>query len=294
LAERRAKGEDELAARLEDKGQPDLASKHREAAAWWRRVGNIPEPKATETRLECQRGALFAIDSLLARAEAGDTASLPPLLRIATQLLGGLHTLAKGGDELALTVWGEVLQYSALDFKALGKSHPEIMEQWARHQPFIPGLISRIKALNDSNDELLKTLHVGENHPMPVVKRDGPGAPLDLYGPAWHWAMRIHLSLSQQRHELLGSPDHRNLSEQDAKIARLPDFDKSTWQSWADVAWKIVLEVTAGNPQDHPELKPLGESAAKRETYKGTKTTSYSKAKIKERLRQAFKLMAAK
>ncbi len=66
VAQRRAESEDELAESHETKEVPDLASKHRAKAAWWR---NLENSSGGPTWRSFERDALCAIDALLAMGE---------------------------------------------------------------------------------------------------------------------------------------------------------------------------------------------------------------------------------
>jgi len=302
VAERRAKLEDELAAKLEANGYSEPAGERRAKATWWRKLAGTPAPEG-KTWLECKRDALAATDALIALAERDDdlyqNPALDHLKAITSHLLWAFHMLAANGNKRAASIWGDVLLDSATDFERLAWHKPKLIEEWARGQASIPGRISQYRGLAKSNAELVKLLRVGESSPLSLVPSGNRGNSLDYSKPANKWAADLLNYIDGERgnYELYkyhAEEAGRRLPGWQEKASKLKPFTGETWESWAEVAWDIVMVTTGRRPEAHPELKPLAGSAASRQTYKGTRTTSYSRAKIKERLWQAFESMASK
>ena len=99
-AEARAKCEEHSADHFDKAGRGPEAEEARTQAAWWRALGTFPEADAETPYLKTEKGALDALDVLLARAES-DKAAVIPLAGLLRHLLDGLHALAAHGDKLA-------------------------------------------------------------------------------------------------------------------------------------------------------------------------------------------------
>ncbi len=296
VAQRRAESEDELAESHETKEVPDLASKHRAKAAWWR---NLENSSGGPTWRSFERDALCAIDALLAMGERDfnpfNNKPQYHLENIASHLLDGLHALAANGIEPAAEIWGKVLRDSATDFKRFALNKPELIQHWTRRTHAIPSVISPFPEVLNSNKDLLELLRVGELYFLAIEPKGKRGPHWQLKTPANRLAFGLLNQMDETRRKWRGVRDGRKLPALVERIANLFFFNEEMWERWAEVAWDIVMAITENHPEEHPALRPLGESAAKKKSHKGRiHPAANVRDKIKTRLREAIKLMASK
>jgi len=305
MAERRAKLEDELADKFEASGYSEPAGERRAKAIWWRKLAGAEAPEGKTWR-ECKRDALAATDALIALAEREDdlykNPALDHLKAITSHLHWAFHMLAANGNKRAASIWGDVLLDSATDFERLAWHKPKLIEEWAQGQVSIPGRISQYRGLAKSNAELVKLLRVGESSPLPLVPSGRRGNSLDYSKRVNKWAADLLNYIDSERgnydlYKYHAEEAGRRLPGWQEKASKLKSFIGETWESWAEVAWDILMVRTSRHPEDHPELRPLGASAAKKKpklvkVLHNATASANVRAKIKSRFRQAFKLMA--
>ncbi len=86
-----------------------------------------------------------------------------------------------------------------------------------------------------------------------------------------------------------------------AEIVALKPLTKRTAKKWAAVVWELIMRKTNRQPEQHPELRPLGQRRAKHSEYeahqpKATLTTAESNIRdgIKDRIYKAVRALAGR
>ena len=257
VAEARAQSADGSAEYFASHGRSELAAEEREIAVWWRRLAHFPEPGATRLHDDCREEAEQAIDILLARAEKFE-APLYSLSMALGRLLSGLHALAAHGNKLAARVWANMIYESANDFEMLAFNKPEIFREWARSAIAVPGCISRNTEKQRNNQELLRKLEQGEDCHFAILPTGKPGRKWTFKDNANGLAARLWSYIDNSRtvysfHAIQAKHAGRELPGWLQDAVQLEPFSAKTWQKWAEVAWKVLAEISPnGNPGRHP------------------------------------------
>ena len=274
----------------------------------WRRVCDFP--------IDPEGDALGEIDALLAQAKSekkpDEDTSLDHLKSVVAKYLQHFFALAANGNEGAVTIWGDVLRDSLINFKRLALVRPEFIEEWARANASIPGLISQNSAVTKSNRRIVERLRVGEDHPFRKL----------FIRPAHLLAARLinHIQNWRDSYETYKrkadgrTPECEQLEEKwGVKLEpcqKLPDwlpdamtlepFSAKTWKAWGEIAWLVLAEISPDKkPGKHPafyaqETKICNVRQSRTNPYYGNKEEAPSIAEnhIRETLFGAFELLA--
>ncbi len=256
------------------------------------------EARAAEVELTLH--ACANVDMLFERSKESASASRC-LLRISLQLLEGLNDLAASGNEDAARSLFTALSTGVRNFTILASRKPDVFLSSTRTAGGMPSFLTvNSESMRDGQD-LLRKLQVSSQNPLAMF-RTGKGARLKT--PTTIWAVRLFNHIMEVRAVIEGyqatEPCHYELMAPPwtLEALALPEFSKSSWSLWADLAWKIIEEAADGHPENVPQLHAIGHDGKQKQVYyrsEPTEATQVSNvvSRIKERLSAAFKKLAA-
>ena len=166
----------------------------------------------------------------------------------------------------AIFMWNEAHKLvTALDHMA--QKRPELFRHVARKTFYWPGFISRKRAFDRKNAELMEKIELGADCPYSTKQ-------WRISAPTTHTAMTLHLYCC--KHE---------------KQWQLPPLTtKKNKRSWFEHGWNYMVNDLHLVPENDPVLAPLGKSAEryyKREDPK-ERTAMAVRAEIKRQIWKAF------
>jgi hypothetical protein len=303
VAEAHANAHDGSAAYFEDKGRADLANQARKRAAWWRGLAALSDTDAKRLSDDLFLKGTEIIDALLALEREGAHSSLY-LGLLAGRILGGLFDLAAQGRKQALRMFMGSIGDAVNNFEFLANCKPELFREWARRSMAIPGLISRNRAQAKYNEQLLELLQQGEDSHLAFLPTGRRGRFWEFEG-ANLLAVRLiaHIQTSNRSYESdkrLARSGGQKIPAWRTRATKLEPFSVQTWLSWAEVAWRMLAEISPANKPalhpafDHNKTKICNVRKVRKNPYYGNKEEAYSIAEqdIKEALFGAFELIA--
>jgi hypothetical protein len=182
----------------------------------------------------------------------------------------------------------------------IAEKQPELFHAFARSCFEWPGVISRNPDVSRDNQRFLDKLQQGEDLPFVNIPRGRKGRTPSFAVLANRLAFELYTKIEIER---AGYDYSKSVAEMYGLTlppwiqgaVNLEPFSAKTWRSWAEIAWKIVLEATDGKPEQDKILRPLGKSAGKKKPKFCKKlhtptANSNVRAKIKARLFEAFAL----
>ena len=301
------KGEREALAGNNPEGAARLAerAKHeREKAEWWRKLGDYPAEKAGQHYEDCERDAGQLIDTLLARGEADEAVALRFSLSL-WRLHGGLHALAARGRKWAAYLLVNSLHEAVAGFEMLATTKPELFD-FLRNGFGVPAIISPSKEKTADNQRFVKQLHAGGDYHFAIMPTGRGGKKWKYQEGANGLAARLHSHIEEARcvYELDKSRVEHAGKElpalrHEARWLELFSTMPGVWQSWAEVAWRVLAEISPDNrPGLHaafcvPKSKICNVRKTRLDPYFGkvTDAPSIAEQDIKEALFGAFELM---
>jgi hypothetical protein len=164
-------------------------------------------------------------------------------------------------ERLAQETWMRVEHLNEI-----AKSDPDLVIPIARKQIVWPGFISRKRAFQKENAELMARIELGRNSNY-SDREWRPDAPATRGA---HWVYWWGSGMAKQW--------------------RLPQLTGKNKRSWFDKAWSCMLRDLHVTPENDPRLGPLGESAKryyKREDPK-ERAPLAMRAEIKRQIWKAF------
>jgi len=185
----------------------------------------------------------------------------------------------------------------------IAKKQPELFRPLVRRCFEWPGLISRNREVSEDNQRFLEKLQQGEDFPFANIPKGKSGRTLKFKDRANNWAFTLYATIEYGRGSYgyfkyqVEQYGHKLPSWlQDA--VNLEAFSEGTLPKWAEKAYRVLDENSPlGKLENHPDLRPLGESAGRKKPkyckkiHKGTRDSNV-RAKIKERIYGAMKKFA--
>jgi len=184
----------------------------------------------------------------------------------------------------------------------IAEKQPELFHAFARGCFEWPGVISRNPDVSRDNQRFLEKLRQGEDLPFVNIPKGKKGRTLSFNVLANRVAYKLYKKIETARaghdySEIMAEMLGLTVSSW-IEAVNLEPFSAKTWRSWAERSWQIVLETTDGKPEQDEILRPLGESAGKKEPHwRNEPFTEEARnrnvqGKIRERLFEAFRLNA--
>lgn len=238
-------------------GRKDLAEEQRRHAARWRRLETLSAAEADQLNDDLFLKAVDCIDAFTALAAKGHDNALDYLVLLASGVFDTLMEFAADGHKQASDGLMAGLSAVVGNFEFLATNRPELFRERSRKSDAVPGLIARNRAQSKYNDQLLETLHQGEDSLLAnaVRKKRGrfwkfEGANLLAYRLICHVQNAID---SYDRDKKLARRFEKSMPDWRKKAAQLERFSAATWHSWAQVSWQVIAEIS---PQNEPALHP--------------------------------------
>jgi len=306
VAKARARELEKRADSFAKQGAQGKAEAARQEAEGWRGLPGIEGDDAAHVEALTRNEATEKIDMLLSRLQANKPESVTAaaeLFCVVDYALAGLQGLAAGGNANAAGFLLSALTVAVERFERLAAVKPNLFQTKARAMFGIPAIVSRNPEQTEKNQQLAEKLQTGEDYPLAIVPKGGrhwrhtPANALAERLVQYIWQNReLHLFRARFEAEIW---DAEKIPVWLADALKLKPFAGDTCQSWAEVAWQVILSETKGTPESKPTLRILGESAAKKKpkyckTLHPATQRGNIRAKIKERICDAMKQIARK
>jgi hypothetical protein len=179
----------------------------------------------------------------------------------------------KSNDEsearAAIILWNEAHKLvTALN--DIAQKRPELLRLVARQTFYWPGFISRKRAFDRKNAEIMDKIELGADSPYSAKK-------WRISAPTTHLAMQLHLRCRTYE-----------------KQWQLPPLTKKTKRLWFEQAWKHMVDDLHFLPENDPVLAKLAKSATRKRSgwdakYRGRACDV--RAEIKRQVWNAFNVL---
>ena len=288
VAEEQAKLCWERADSFAQKGEDDKEKVESEKAKFWRSLPKLSKRDAilqSCEMLDASEEALAAFYAMGSASNLGHVAShaLWHLFNLAES-----HGHASAADSLLCSIEGAVK-----GFVRLADERPELFRPYTRRRIGIPAIVSQNTEKMREAEEFTKKLQTGGDFPLAILPTGKSGKRLQFKNPANALAIRLQEEIEFTR--VWDGWYRKHLWWEQA--VKLEPFSAKTWKTWAELAWRIILDATRGKPERSKHLRPFGKSAETKkpkfckELHAATREANV-RAKIKARLFEALRQLS--